>query len=635
MAGCLALVAFVAATWMLWRRAAEEHENDVGGTALAGSRPSGGSRLPRDRDGSADGPSERSEPVNTGARRGPRGGVARPHRDGLLPKGEASITVLLVDQQEFPVLGADVTLTHPVGQESGTTDAGGRVLFAGLASGSYEARIHTGDGHELVSAEPRQVSDGEASLWRLVWQSPDRSIGGRVLASDGERLAGVDIEASLYQARVREGALVPIGDPVWTSVSGDDGSFLIEGLTDGEYTLATAPGPGFGSTRRVVRAGLLTVDLVVPLQATLRVYGTVRDADARGIVGVRVVSLGHPAAQSFSDDDGSFELDLPLGSAQHLHTIAFCADGFRSKQVHLRHADIAAADEWPVDVVLEDTGPTTGLTGRLVDTEGFPVAGETVYLQSIQEAFREHQLTGEDGGFEFESLPLASDYRLWVYPRMDFRDLAQEGLEISAEGLDLVVELEPLGVGFVRGRLVDIRGRSIPHFNLWVRSADAIGRALPLTSDADGHFEVDQVPVGALTFETRSEPRLFVRGLSLAEGSEADVEIVLDWGTDDVAGSVVDADGNPVSAARVTLTWQHAWKAGRSSSHRSTRSDDGGEFRFSQLGPGSHSLSVEAPGFRRQKVTVEPGADPAELRVVLVGARAPRRRTGPDSEDDS
>jgi hypothetical protein len=84
------------------------------------------------------------------------------------------------------------------------------------------------------------------------------------------------------------------------------------------------------------------------------------------------------------------------------------------------------------------------------------------------------------------------------------------------------------------------------------------------------------------------------------------IEIVLARGAAGVSGSVVDADGKPVSSADVTLIPKDAEQA-RMDLFRSERSDQNGRFRFSDVVPGSYEI------FAWQGV--EPGAaeDP-ELR---------------------
>ena len=60
-----------------------------------------------------------------------------------------------------------------------------------------------------------------------------------------------------------------------------------------------------------------------------------------------------------------------------------------------------------------------------------------------------------------------------------------------------------------------------------------------------------------------------------------------------------DASGNPVPASRIVLQWSHEAGGVTTSSTRRTAADTQGHFAFSNLGPGPHSLRVDAPGFGR------------------------------------
>jgi hypothetical protein len=134
-----------------------------------------------------------------------------------------------------------------------------------------------------------------------------------------------------------------------------------------------------------------------------------------------------------------------------------------------------------------------------------------------------------------------------------------------------------------------------------------VGRSLPVTGDGEGRFHLEEVPEGELVFETRSQPRFWVRGLILEPGGDKDVVLVLDWGSEQLSGTVAASGGGPLGGARVHLFWNRQGEATGSSSYRSTVTDGAGRFSFTQLGRGQHNLSASAPGYRSFQTGVDVG----------------------------
>ena len=82
--------------------------------------------------------------------------------------------------------------------------------------------------------------------------------------------------------------------------------------------------------------------------------------------------------------------------------------------------------------------------------------------------------------------------------------------------------------------------------------------------------------------------------------------------TGSISGSVADQNGGPVSAALITLARQ-----GQSVQQALTA--DNGQFSFANVAPGAYSLTVTAPGFKTQSVSVavQPGQTYTAPPIVL------------------
>jgi hypothetical protein len=292
-------------------------------------------------------------------------------------------------------------------------------------------------------------------------------------------------------------------------------------------------------------------------------------------------------------------------------------EGFREARVHFRLDDQGDADRREVDIELEPLGPRAAVRGKLSGPDGEAVPGETVYLQSPSLDARYTAKTDGEGRFALADVQVGKDYRLWVYPQSGFKDHSRSDFEVPPEGIEVEIPLEAAAVGTLRGILADPDGRPVPRFTLWLRSLKALGRSLPLTSDAAGRFEVENVPEGDLIFETRSLPRFAVRGVQLAGGDEKDLTLVLDWGTHVAAGSVVDERGAPVAGAQVSLNWAQSAGGAQSSSFRNAVTDAAGRFSVSELAAGDHKLSVTSPDHGSVHVQYDVGAGAADPVIVV------------------
>jgi hypothetical protein len=230
---------------------------------------------------------------------------------------------------------------------------------------------------------------------------------------------------------------------------------------------------------------------------------------------------------------------------------------------------------------------------------------------------RYQSVSDPDGAFSIPGVKIEAGYYLRVLAPAPFSDYVQRNIRVTEDGVELEVVLEAFPTGRLTGRMVDVEGDAVVGFRLWVLTTAAVRGAVPITSDDRGYFELNEAPAGSVSFDTRSSPRLQISGVSLPEGGEADVWLVLDWGTYEMAGRVLDDRGDPVGGARVILGWSHDEAGTNSTSSREERTDAEGRFRFAQLGPGWHVLDVRAPGFPPRTESYDVGPYPDELEIRL------------------
>ena len=95
----------------------------------------------------------------------------------------------------------------------------------------------------------------------------------------------------------------------------------------------------------------------------------------------------------------------------------------------------------------------------------------------------------------------------------------------------------------------------------------------------------------------------------------------MDWGLQILTGQVVTAGGIPLPGAEISLSWSQTKDGLTSRAIRHSTADATGTFRFTQLGPGRHTLNVSATGHTRTLVEHVVSPEHPTVQVTLA-ARA-------------
>jgi hypothetical protein len=306
------------------------------------------------------------------------------------------------------------------------------------------------------------------------------------------------------------------------------------------------------------------------------------------------------------------------------YKLRFLKEGFRERRLSLQTRDFHESENIELNAQLEPLANLAPVGGVVTNTQSMPIRGARVelYSASLKRSYR--KVSDGSGEFLFPEVEVAPDYRLWVRPLDRYQDYIQSGLEVPAAGLYLPIALEPQGISSLRGQMMDLNGKPVPRFSMWLRSASAtVPTALPVTGDGLGYFFVDELPAGKLSFQTNSIPYISVSGIALAPGAEEYVQLTLDWGNYMMAGYVLSSEDEPVPGAEVSLLWLHDNKGMRSHSRRKTVADAGGYFLFNQLGPGLHTLNITALGFYSARREHEVGGESGTEILVQLAAIIP------------
>jgi hypothetical protein len=456
---------------------------------------------------------------------------------------EHTLDVAVKDERGAVVANAEIEVTGaeplPVGARAGGE---GSVLVGRLGKGPFLVTARA-PGYEEVTQ--RGVKEGDHVAFIL------RKLGAivvHVVDVGGQPVAGAEVAvagATLWPARIAD--------------TDKSGSLRVGSLTAGSYALRATRGGDVSPTElgvMLARGEEKTVTLTIAPGRIVAVRVMDGDGDdASPIAGARL-SLVEGGLSPFpfeakSGHDGRAHLGpIAPGAA----TLAARADGFVPRGAI--PVDQVGGKEIVVSLVRAGV-----LTGRVVDTRGFPVDGATI----------------EVVGTDFYGAPISDDPR-----RTGFREAHFEAM------LSGPSQLVPAGeLGVVPGPVPPI-----PHaFSSGGGSSMGVARssddfAEPWVSRDDGTFRCAPVSPGRIRafvhhpqyVETMSD------AVSLASGGEAHVDVVMHAGGW-LDGRVVDTRGTGVAGARVQIA------ARRGTFERSTKTATDGTFAFAAV-PESVVVSV-------------------------------------------
>ena len=319
------------------------------------------------------------------------------------------------------------------GSGSSQTLDDGSFQLDGLRAGSYRIvasreRIWGGElrapgkGDDDQAGEKVEVRPGETARVRLVVESQDGVIRGRVVDGDGQPVtdAFVDAERESESAAAAEGSARMAMRWGWSRtpvLTDTDGRFTLEELSPGRYTVrAYRRGGGETLAEKVPVGG----DVTLTIRRTGSIAGTVT-LDGGGAPDIITVSVsegktGFRRRERFFRSGGAFTMrDLPAGAFE---VSVSAAEGTGTARAEL-------AEGQAVKGLSITLGSRATVTGRLVTAdEGKPLPGYMVQVMPTGRPQSEMMfdfggsmppMTKADGSFEVSNAP-AGRVQIMAFP---------------------------------------------------------------------------------------------------------------------------------------------------------------------------------------------------------------------------
>ena len=461
----------------------------------------------------------------------------------------------------------DVPPFAEIEETEAISDLEGVFRLEGLPSGPWDVRVdHDRFAPREVSATIEGADLGAASTVDLkdITLSTPKTIVGRVVGHDGETLAAARVWAAAPQRGVEPGNILDRDRPeaLVETLTGADGTFQLEGLSTGRFTLlAEHPTTTVGRVDDVV-AG--TADVTVRLSAGVTLKGLViADPDGAPVAGADVsVRLG-ARKETRTDERGRF---LVHGLSLHESfrgtvELKVRAEGYdrESERVSLQVHD-------PNEDIEIRLGRLNQIEGRVIDELGEGVPGATVVFTLGNEDEQDkpwqdplpRTFTAADGSFELTPprhlRSMIGDIRPSVRAyREGFKTTKVEFDKLPASGdawphLELALSRGAQLQGVVR----DTDGHAVAGARLVALPAETstpfshFERAVPppsAVSNADGAFNLRGIEEGPLTIVARAAG--FAPVAKAAVAGESGVTIVVQVGGT-IRGRVVDHEGIPL-----------------------------------------------------------------------------------------
>ena len=537
--------------------------------------------------------------------------------------GLGSVTGTVKDLSQTPVYNAQVVAisgTDPQVGGSSYTDANGNYTITGITVGPVTVRAVKGISAGNSAGNIERA--GTSAVVNVVLNGGAVNVSGTVTQVQGSVVSPVPGEPVVYYLTANQQQI-----PVGVAITAANGSYSINGMPTGAYTVTAALNTQLSTSQSGVAAA--GQNLTIPLQIVVPVTGTVNGKvslpNGTGAAGVVVYQNQNGV---LSNPDGTYSLPgVPVMPSRSQTIYARTVDGLRSGQASV----VVAATTPPV------TGANITLSGlgsaqfTVLDATRKPVAGQQVtILDGSPGCGGVSQTTDANGAAVFTGLAVGAVRAVALKTSGNFSDLASATAQITQDGTTGFATMQFNGSGTVTGSVVDPNNKPVlgAVIQLSANSVNMNSCALMQTliqsvqTDTAGNFRFTAVNVGkvGVTASQSFYPtQAGAQGTLSSNGATINFPLQLLNTTSGVlSGTIYLPDGVTPAGAGVQVT------ANGLLPNVIVNTDANGKFAFAKIFPeGSYSLTANDPvsgGTNRMQIYLRAGQDMTQnLRLKGTG----------------
>ena len=450
-----------------------------------------------------------------------------------------------------PFIGATVFFSRGGTSVTTTSNELGIYRFNYVPLGTMRVRAAAPSGYNRGQTEEINITAPGATVTADVTMNGLGNVEGQALDSDGTALTVGNVVFTNNDW----------GAPLtFTSAVRSDGNYRILNAPVGNFSLKlSAPNRVGAGTATGTLSNNQTLALPLRLEPAGKIIGIVKSPDgATPAIGADVTLQLYPQSggnftfYTHTNSEGAWTIDnVPLGNI----TVDFFDP---SSNGQARRNNLLLATNGQIintgDVVLSNQ-PSSSIAGVVAAPNGQPVSGVQLTLQASNGTFS--TTTNAAGRYSFDTVEMGN-FRIQAIDSVSGLRAITNGT-VPATPQTITVNLQLQATGTVTGRIFRSDGTQ-PAVGLpvTIRSASQNGILAQTTSDSQGNYNFEIVPVGNFTVEAQ-DPATGDLGRASnqvnSNGEIRSVNVTLN-GVGRVLVTVRSGAGNPVGGAQVTLTNQ-------------------------------------------------------------------------------